>query len=137
MSHELTRKVAFITGAGSGLGRAISELCFERGCSVFLADVNGASVEKLAVTLNAGKHAVEGQRAVAAALDVTNEQQWATVVDACKSAFGRIDILVCDAGWHAMVPLEHVTLDIWNRMMNVNAFGVLLGMRTVAPLMKA
>ncbi|KPA73130.1 dehydrogenase/oxidoreductase-like protein [Leptomonas pyrrhocoris] len=137
MSHELAKKVAFITGAGAGLGRGISELCFERGCSVFLADVNGASVEELAAMLNAGNHAVEGQRAVAAALDVSNEQQWPTVVDACKSAFGRIDVLVCNAGIMITSDLERTTLDNWNKTMNVNALGVFLGNHAVAPLMKA
>jgi cyclopentanol dehydrogenase len=137
MSLELANKVAFITGAGAGLGRGIAELFYARGCSVFVTDINAGSVEALAAELNTATPVVAGQRAVAAALDVSDEQQWISVVARCKDAFGRIDVLVNNAGINIMANLESTTLETWDKTMNINARGTFLGIRTVAPLMKA
>ncbi|KPA78090.1 putative mitochondrial dehydrogenase/oxidoreductase-like protein [Leptomonas pyrrhocoris] len=57
-------------------------------------------------------------------------------MDACKSAFGRVDVLVCNAGIMIMSDLESTTLNVWNKTMNINALATFLGIRTVAPLVK-
>lgn len=140
----LANKVALVTGAAAGLGRAITQTLFEYGCSVFATDCDGAAVAALVAELNAtntGRDAAGAgagaPRAVAHALDVSSEPQWAAAVAACAAAFGRIDILVCNAGINILAELEQTTLDVWTRTMNVNALGTLLAMRAVVPHMKA
>jgi NAD(P)-dependent dehydrogenase (short-subunit alcohol dehydrogenase family) len=69
-------------------------------------------------------------------LDVTSEQNWARVVDAVMASFGRLDILLNNAGVGFPGKVENITVDIWDRELGVHAKGVFLGTRTAMPAMR-
>lgn len=128
MMGRLDAKVAIVTGAASGLGAATARRFVAEGASVMLADL----------ALDAAAAAADelGTAAGAIALDVTDEEQWPDVVDATVSAFGPPTVLVNCAGITGMTPLEGPVAD-FRRMMDVNFFGTLLGIRAVIPSMRS
>jgi NAD(P)-dependent dehydrogenase (short-subunit alcohol dehydrogenase family) len=129
---RLSNKVAVITGAASGIGRAISLRLAAEGATVIATDLNAEGgtgvIEK--IRSNGGKAAFR-------ALDTTSEEQWHDVAAWTVEQHGTPDILVNNAGVYLIRPLAHTTVDEWDLMMNVNAKGVFLGMRAFAPLMAA
>ena len=122
---ELTGKVALVTGAARGQGAAEARLFANAGASVVLTDVLDTAGEKTAADLG-------GQYIH---LDVTSESEWAAVVKEIMSKYGRIDILMNNAGIFQPAQLLKTTLEVWNRTVAINQTGVFLGMRTVAEAM--
>ncbi|GCD95942.1 SDR family NAD(P)-dependent oxidoreductase [Embleya hyalina] len=127
--YDLAGKVALVTGAAQGQGAAEARLFVACGASVMLADVLVEQGAALADEL--------GDRAAFVRLDVADERDWATAVDATVSRFGGIDVLVNNAAAMRIVALEDETAADFRRILDVNLLGPFLGIRAVAPHMRA
>ncbi len=124
-------RVALITGAASmrGQGAAEGRLLAGEGATVVLADVSDEEGARTAASI--------GERASYVRLDVTDEGQWDAVVQRIVEEHGRIDVLVNNAGvWHAGTLADTSPAD-FRRVVEINQVGVFLGMRAVAPVMRA
>jgi NAD(P)-dependent dehydrogenase (short-subunit alcohol dehydrogenase family) len=123
-------KAAIVTGAGSGIGRAVSLALLKAGWSVALA---GRRADALADTAAM----CEGGEALAVATDVTDEAAVDTLFHTTKARFGRLDLLFNNAGGgEPPVPLEDHTLEAWRRVVDVNLTGPFLCTRAAFRLMK-
>lgn len=132
---ELAGKVAIITGGGTGLGRAVTLGLAMQGVSVA---VNYSRSEADAVETAKQAEAM-GVKAMAVKADMASSAEITAMVKAVDDAFGRIDILVANAGTTVFVPmndLESVSEDDWDKLMNVNVKAPWLCARAVAPIMK-
>ena len=124
---RLDGKVAVITGGAHGHGAAATALFREAGAEVVVADSDD----------DAGEAVARASGARFMHLDVTAPDNWEHLVDAVVDAFGHIDVLYNSAGiiaWHTMT---QTPLEVWERVIAVNQTGPFLGMRAVAPVMKA
>jgi len=117
-------KVAIVTGGVGGLGRAIARLLSEEGAKVVLTDIDDAAARAAAE----GMHS-RGGNAVGAAHDVSSETDWRRVLDTTLETFGRLDVLVNNAGVILYKKIEDISLEEWRRVMRVNLDGVFLGTR--------
>lgn len=127
---RLTEQVALVTGAGSGIGRAIAHALADEGAHVVVSDVAFDSAERVA-----GEIASRGGSAGARALDVTDARQAGQLVEETIARQGRIDVLVNNAGVCTVRPLLELTEDDFTRMWRVHALGTFLVSRLVAPHM--
>jgi 3alpha(or 20beta)-hydroxysteroid dehydrogenase len=125
--RRLDGKVAIITGAAGGIGDAAARRFAEEGARLVLTDADGAGAQRLAEEL--------GDCATARAHDVTSERDWQAVTAAALEAYGRIDILLNNAGVFLAAPLLETSPEDFRRVLEVNVVGVFLGMRAVAPAM--
>ncbi len=121
-------KVALITGGASGIGLATAELLAAEGARVVVADLDRVAGERAAATI--------GPRAAFRELDVTREDDWMAVTDAAVRGFGRLDILINNAGVALLKDIEATTLEDWRRLMAVNLDGVFLGCKHAVRVMK-
>ena len=135
---RLQSKIALLTGAAAaikgelmGFGGATAQLFVREGAKVVLTDIRDDLGERAAASLRA-----EGHDARYLHLDVTSEQNWAQVVDAVMATHGRLDILFNNAGVGFPGKVEDITVEIWDRELNVHAKGVFLGTRTAIPAMR-
>jgi NAD(P)-dependent dehydrogenase (short-subunit alcohol dehydrogenase family) len=128
---RLAGKVALISGAARGLGAAQALLFAREGARVVLADVLDAEGRRVAAEI-AGK----GGEALSVHLDVTSEADWARAVAAAVDRFGRLDVLVNNAGIGGGSRLEDTTAEAWDRGMDVNAKGVFLGTKVAIPALR-
>ncbi|MDQ1422567.1 MAG: 3alpha(or 20beta)-hydroxysteroid dehydrogenase [Acidimicrobiaceae bacterium] len=126
---RLEGKVALISGGARGQGAAEGRLFVAEGATVVLADVRDDLGEIVAKDLGSGAQYHH--------LDVTDPGAWGRVVAEVVDSHGRIDVLVNNAGIFQLPGLTTTELADWNRIMSVNATGVFLGMKTVAPAMIA
>ena len=131
MSNNIEGKVVVITGASSGLGEATARLLSEEGASVVLGARRVDRLKSLADELTAN-----GGKALAVATDVTHHDQVKKLVDAAVQKFGRIDVMINNAGLMPHSPLERLKIDDWDRMIDVNIKGVLYGIAAALPYMK-
>jgi NAD(P)-dependent dehydrogenase (short-subunit alcohol dehydrogenase family) len=129
---RLQDKSALITGAGSGIGRAMALLFAREGAQVAAADVDQAAVQETARLI-----AAEGGAAVPLLCDVTVGGQVQRAVDACVEAFGRIDILCNNAGVGSTQNIVDTPEEVWDRCFAVNVKGVYWGCKYAIPRMVA
>ena len=114
-------KVALVTGAASGIGRATAQVLAAEGARVMVTDVNESDGQTVTEAI--------GESARFLALDVTEELQWEDAISQSLAAFGGLDIVVNNAGIAHISPLEDTTLDDWRRVMAVNLEGTFLGVK--------
>jgi NADP-dependent 3-hydroxy acid dehydrogenase YdfG len=125
-------KVIAITGASSGIGESAARLLAERGAKVVLGARRTERLEKLAAEINA-----KGGAARFKALDVTSRESTEAFVAFAKAEFGRVDVLVNNAGVMPLSPVAALKVEEWDKMIDVNICGVLYGIAAVLPDMKA
>ena len=131
MSQNIEGKVVVITGASSGLGEAAARLLSAEGAKVVLGARRVDRIDAIAKEL-VGKD----RKALALATDVTKHEQVKKLVDTAVSTFGRIDVMLNNAGLMPQSPLERLKIDDWDRMIDVNIKGVLYGIAAALPHMK-
>jgi len=118
--RELARRVALVTGAAGGLGRAIAHRLAAAGAHVVVTDRNAAGADTVAQDI-AGREGAG--TAVACALDVTREADVAAAMERATLEFGGVDVVVSNAGIAHCAPIESLELDDWERSLEVNATG--------------
>src|SRR5499426_840702 len=131
--NRLAGRVAIITGGNTGIGRAVARAYAEEGADVAIAWI---AEEGQARSLM-GELEKKGRRALAIRTDVTVERDVNALVSSVRETFGRIDVLVNNAGIQKAQPITEMTLDDWDRMMAVHLRGAFLCCREVAPVMMA
>lgn len=124
---RLDGKVALVTGAASGLGKADCEAFVAEGATVFVSDINAEGAKAVARAL--------GDKAIAVAHDVAREEDWLRVYAEIDARFGRLDILVNNAGIVLVADPEETTLDQYERVMRVMSTSVFLGCKHGIPLL--
>jgi len=122
-ANRLAGKVALITGAGRGIGRATADRFAEEGAIVVVADIDEAAA------------GCENEPAVV--LDVTSDAQWQRVTDAVIARHGRLDVLINNAGIAKVGSIEDLSDDDWHLTQRINVDGVFLGCRHGVRVMKA
>ncbi len=132
MTEGIKNKVVVITGASSGLGEATARHLAAKGASVVLGARRADRIQALAEELTAAGH-----EAKAVATDVTDRNQVKNLVQAAIDTFGRIDVMLNNAGLMPLAPLERLKVDEWDRMIDVNLKGVLYGIAAALPHMQA
>jgi NAD(P)-dependent dehydrogenase (short-subunit alcohol dehydrogenase family) len=129
---RLARRVAVITGAGSGIGRAMALRFAAEGARVLAADLSAEQAEATATTIRAQNGTAE-----ALAVDVANQIQVQAMVERAHARFGQIDILCNNAGIGSTSSVVDQDPEEWERVMAVNVRGVFLGCKYAIPLMIA
>lgn len=124
---ELNGKVAIVTGAGKGIGRAVAQRLAEAGASVICADLDEAATTAVA----------EQVGGAAAVCDVTDEAQVQKLVADAVAEHGSLDVLVCSAGIASVAPLVEMSLQEWRRVLAVDLDGVFLCTKHAAAAMAA
>jgi len=131
MSNNIKGKVVVITGASSGLGEATAQLLSKEGAILVLAARRAERIEKLAYTIREN-----GGEALAVPTDVSNAGQVQNLVDTAVKEFGKIDVILNNAGVMPLSALEDLKIHEWEQMIDVNIKGVLYGIAAALPHMK-
>ncbi|MCI3207663.1 MULTISPECIES: SDR family oxidoreductase [Pandoraea] len=131
MNPNIQGKIVVITGASSGLGEAAARLLSASGAHVVLGARRLDRLGVLVDELNRTEH-----RAIAVATDVTVRSDVARLVDTAVETFGRIDVMLNNAGLMPLAPLARLNVDDWDRMVDVNLKGVMYGIAAALPHMQ-
>jgi NAD(P)-dependent dehydrogenase (short-subunit alcohol dehydrogenase family) len=132
MTGQVEGKVALVTGGASGIGAAVAELLAREGASVVITDIDDLRGPELAAAI--GK---AGHEAIFLHQDVTSEDRWVEVVADIEKRFGRLDILVSNAGIGISVPsIIDMSLEDWRRQTAINLDGVFLSVKHCLPAMR-
>jgi 3-oxoacyl-[acyl-carrier protein] reductase len=129
---RLKNKVAIVTGAGSGFGEGIAKRLAEEGAKVLVNDIHVTGAERVAAAIRKAGGAAELIRA-----DVSVSADWAEMARAALAAFGRIDVVVNNAGWtHRNKPLLEVTEEEFERVYAINVRSIFLSAKHVVPVFR-
>ncbi len=131
--RRLEDRIALVTGGAQGLGEAVCHRLALEGADVVVADLNLAGAEQVAAEIAART----GRRAVGVRVDVTDEAQVEATVRRTVEAFGRLDILISNAGVLIAEAVDEFPAERWRTVMNVNLFGYFLCAKHAARVMKA
>jgi len=132
MTGQVQGKVALVTGGASGIGAAIAELLAREGASVAVTDVDELNGPEVVAGIRKA-----GGEAIFLTQDVTSEARWSEVVAEVGAHYGRLDILVSNAGIGIAVPtIVEMSLDDWRRQTAINLDGVFLSVKHCLPLMR-
>ena len=129
---RLKDKIAVVTGAGSGIGRATALRFGEEGASVVVSDKNGAAAKSVADAIVAAGGTARGME-----IDVTRSAEVKRLLDETVAAFGRLDILVNNAGYGIVGTVESTSEEEWDALLSVNVNGVFYGCKHAVPIMRA
>lgn len=131
MGKRLENKIAWVTGGGAGIGRAVCERFAEEGALVIVTDIDDENAASVAAAINARGGQAESHRQ-----DVTDETAWHSLAGDIVARHGRLDILVNNAGIAITGSVEEATLADWRRTQAVNGEGVFLGTRAAIGAMR-
>ncbi|EHP38703.1 short-chain dehydrogenase/reductase SDR [Cupriavidus basilensis OR16] len=129
MSTNIASKVVVITGASSGLGEATARHLGAAGASLVLAARRGDRLETLAAEIRA-----KGGKAEVAVADVSRRADVEALVQKAVASFGRVDVMINNAGLMAIAPMSAAKVDEWERMIDINIKGVLYGIAAALPV---
>ncbi len=136
MARVLEDKIAIVTGGGQGLGQALSYRLAREGCHVVVADLNEQAAVETAEAIV--KNEAETKRcAIGLKVDVTDEQQVSDMIDRTVKEFGRLDLLVSNAGILIAEAVEDFPADKWRMVIEVNLVGYFLCLKHAVRVMKA
>jgi NAD(P)-dependent dehydrogenase (short-subunit alcohol dehydrogenase family) len=130
MTDSLSDKVAIVTGGGSGIGEALCRELARRGARVIVADINAGDAARVAAAITG-----HGGQATASTIDVTSEPDVRRLVEDTANTYGRLDYLFNNAGIAIGGGVLNLTLDHWRRVLDVDLYGVLHGVRAAYPIM--
>jgi len=130
-NNNIEGKIVVITGASSGFGTITARHLSDQGAAVALGARRTDRIESLAEEINNN-----GGRAIAVTTDVTERDQLKNLVDQAAEEFGRIDVMLNNAGIMPQTPLENLRIDEWDQTIDVNIKGVLYGIAAALPYMK-
>lgn len=122
---RLSGKVAIITGGASGIGKQMSHLFVAEGATVIAADINETALQAVS----------EHEQIQGIKLDVSNEDDWKELVEQVEAEYGRIDILINNAGVTSEKPIEEIDYEDWEFLSKINGFGAMLGLKHVGAAM--
>lgn len=128
---QLADRVAVITGAGTGIGRSISLAFASEGAIVVLASRNSQKLEAVAKEIQA-----TGRTALVVPTDVTLEEDVVKLFRLAMEDFGRVDLLVNNAGLSTSIPTDELSLEVWRKVIDVNLTGAFLCSREALRIMK-
>src|SRR6266446_7685004 len=129
---QVDGKIALVTGGASGIGEACAQTLAREGARVVISDIDDLRGNELASAIDAAGH-----EAIYLSHDVTDEDRWQRVVAEIERRYGRLDVLVANAGIGIMVPsIVEMSLDDWRRQTAVNLDGVFLSVKHCIPLMR-
>lgn len=133
MNRILLDRIALVTGGAQGLGQAICERLAQEGCHIVVVDLNEEGAIRTAEDITS----TSGRRAIAIKVDVTDEAQVEAMVNRTVQEFGRLDILVANAGILIAEEISEFPAEKWRAVMNVNLFGYFLCAKHAARVMKS
>ncbi|GGE57316.1 glucose 1-dehydrogenase [Priestia taiwanensis] len=128
---RLNGKVAIITGAAMGMGASEAKLFVKEGAKVIATDVQMEALNEVVQEIVAN-----GGEAIAMKHDVVSEEEWEAVIAEAVNTYGKVDVLVNNAGISSPKTMENMEMDEWNRIMDINLNGSVLGMKYVVPEMQ-
>lgn len=129
---KLAGQVAIVTGGGSGQGRATALLFAQEGAKVVVGDLNARGAEETVRLINRN----EGGQATAVQVDVTKADEVRNLVNTALSRYGRLDILINNAGATLFKGIDDTTEEDWDRILDTNLKGVFLGCKAAIPAMR-
>lgn len=128
---RLNKKVAIVTGSAEGIGEATAKLFAKEGAKVVVADINETKGKKVVNEIRQS----DGE-AIFFLIDVIDEEHWKSLMNTTVEKYGKLNVIVNNAGISRAKDIENTTLEDWNDIMSVNATGVFLGTKYAIETMK-
>ena len=130
--NRLLNKVTLISGGAKGIGKYTAQLFAKEGASVIIGDKDFITCEKIATEISN-----KGYKCSAISLDVTKESDWIDAISYVMSNYGKMNILVNNAGIYSTIPIEKTPLEDFNNVISVNLTGMFLGTKHAIPALRA